>query len=188
MPARPDAGHRLRSELVSKLRGRSDSDAKILFVGILNHHLPRGQRAILVGGALVQFYTAGAYVTGDIDLMGNRKAIGEALKAAGFVEEGRYFSHPDLHLVVEVPGDSLRGGEHVVEIEFEGYRIPSVRLEDAIVDRLLAAKYWKSATDWEQALLLYATHAGRVDSKILAARAEEERVEDVLEQLISTVK
>lgn len=135
---------------------------------------------VLVGGSLVEFYTGGQYVSGDIDLIGDRAAIGKALDSAGFEREGRHFSRDDLGLFVEVPKADLRKGERTTIIEFEGRRVEAVTLEDLIVDRLLAAKFWSSRTDREQAILLLAAHADRLDRARLAARARTENVADEL--------
>lgn len=157
-------------------------------MGILNKHLPAGQRAVLVGGSLVEFYTAGAYTTGDVDLVGPRDVIRRVLREAGFIESGRYFVREDVELVVEVPGPTLRKSETIAEIEFEGYRIPAVTLEDALVDRLLAAKYWRSPTDWEQAALLYGAHRDRIDEGQLLSKAKANEVEDKVRELKSLFK
>ncbi len=155
----------------------------MLLVGVLNRHLPEGRRAILVGGALVQFLTDGAYITGDVDVIGDAGSILPLLEAAGFEREGRVYVQVDLGLVVDIAGDSLRRGESVTIIEFEGYRVPAVTLEDAIVDRLLAAKFWKSTTDQEQAVLLLRSHRDDVDAAALRGKARANEVGDLLKKL-----
>src|ERR1051326_2414763 len=40
---------------------RAPEDRKILFFAPLNDHLPKGYRAVLVGGTPVEFYTQGQY-------------------------------------------------------------------------------------------------------------------------------
>ena len=157
----------------------------MLFVGVLNRYMPEGREAVLVGGALVEFYTDGAYVTGDIDLIGDRDSILPLLVAAGFDRQGRVFFQDDLELVVDIAGRSLRRGESVQYIEFEGYRVPSVTLEDAIVDRLLAAKFWQSRTDWEQAVLLFTAHRNSVDRAVLTGKVRANDVGDTLRKLIA---
>lgn len=138
---------------------------------------------MLVGGSLVEFYTTGVYTTGDVDLVGDRDPIGALLTAAGFERDHRYYVRDDLGIVCEVPSRSLRPTETIVDIEVEGYTVPAVSVEDAIVDRLLAAEYWKSATDWEQAMLLYQAHRNRLDSKQLRKKAKENRVGKTLNEL-----
>lgn len=170
------------------MKDRASADRRILLVGLLNKYLPPDERPILVGGALVEFYTRGGYTTGDVDLIGNRSASGALLKAAGFKEEGRLFVREDLGLAVELPKDTLRRTETVVEFEVAGYRIRAVSIEDAIVDRLLAAKFRKSETDWEQAILLYGAHEKRLDRAALASKAKGNDLEDFVARLAETVE
>ena len=59
----------------------------------------------MVGGATVEFYTRGAYVTGDVDLI--VPGLGEVatvLKSLGFVQRGLSFVHP-----VDLPAERLAG-------------------------------------------------------------------------------
>jgi len=174
-------------ELEAALRGRPRDERKLLLVGVLNKHLPEGREAVLVGGALVEFYTSGGYVTGDVDLIGDRDAIVPLLEAAGFAKSARTWWNTDLELVVDIAGRDLRRTEDVVRVEFAGYSIPTVSLEDLIVDRLLAAKYWKSRTDWEQAMLLLRAHRGRVDPSALKRKAGLNDVGDWLQHLFGAI-
>jgi len=159
----------------------------MLFVGVLNRHMPEGREAVLVGGALVEFYTSGAYVTGDLDIIGDRDAIVPLLESAGFFKSGRTWWNTDLELVVDIAGRDLRRTETVVAVEFEGFTVPTVSLEDLIVDRLLAAKYWKSPTDWEQAVLLLTAHESRVSVGALKQKAAANDVGDSLRELTKVV-
>jgi len=170
-------------ELRTALRGLPERDMKIVFVGVLNRHLPKGQRAVLVGGALVELYTDGAYVTGDVDLIGDSGYIGPLLLSAGFRRSGRHYVEPKLGLAVEVAGRSLRHTETVQYVEFRGYDVPVVSVEDAVVDRLLGAKFWKSQTDWEQAILLFAAWRSRLNVEVLRDKARANEVDDFLREL-----
>ncbi len=66
---------------------------------------------------------------------------------------------------------SVEVGPHAVRI---------VGVEDLIVDRLAAAKLWKSERDMEQAKILIAAHRRQIDAEYLRRRAREENVEDLL--------
>ena len=175
-------------ELKTALLGRPRDERKLLLVGVLNKYLLGGREAVLVGGALVEFYTSGGYVTGDIDVVGDRDRIVPLLEAAGFKRNARTWWNTDLEFVVDIAGRDLRRTEEVVRVEFAGYSIPTVTLEDLIVDRLLAAKYWKSRTDWEQAVLLLRAHQNRVDSASLERKAGQNDVADWLENLIRAIE
>lgn len=187
MADRPSAGP-FRARLEATLRGRSPPDRRILFVGLLNQALPADTRAVLVGGAAVEFYTVGGYVTGDVDLVGPREEVAKVLQKAGFREEGRYLTAPELGIVCEVPGRSLRETEEVQYVEFEGLKIPIVSPEDAIVDRLRAAKHWRSPTDWEQAVLLITAQAPNLRLPALRAKAQKNACEDALKDVLRRVQ
>ena len=174
-------------KLEGALRGRPRDERKMLFVGVLNKELPEGREAVLVGGALVEFYTSGGYVTGDLDLIGDRDTIIPLLESAGFSKSGRTWWNTDLELVVDIAGRDLRRTETIVRVVFEGFTIPTVSLEDLIVDRLLAATYWKSATDWEQAVLLLRAHKSRVNMTALKQKAAANDVRDALKELTKVV-
>ena len=179
-------GSAFAAELTKALAACEPSERKFVFVGVLSRHLRRG-RAVLVGGGAVELYTAGAYRTGDVDLIGDREDILPLLEGAGFEREDRLFVNEALELAVDVPGRTLRPTESVVYQEVRGYRVPVVSIEDAIVDRLLAAEYWKSDTDWEQAKLLLATHYDNADRQALEDRARRNDVERRLRDLLDVV-
>lgn len=175
------ASSAFRKELEQRLQGRELSDRKLLLVGVLNEFLPRGQRAVLVGGSLVQFYSAGAYESLDVDLVvSSREAVAALMREAGFAEDTRGFEDASTGLVLDISSKPFRATEEVVEAEFEGLKVPMLSLEDAIVDRLLAAKFWRSDTDYEQAFLLYAAVPGRVREEVLTQRATQNDVADFL--------
>ena len=175
------------SELESALSGRAPADRRILFVGVLNKYLPPNRKAVLVGGGAVEFYTVGGYTTGDVDLIGDRALVRDLLLSAGFREQGRLFLRPELGLVAEVLSMTRRPTEDVTTVVVEGYPVPILTVEDVIIDRLLAAKFWKSPTDWEQAILLAATHQKRLDRAKLREKAGPNEVEDVLAELLALV-
>ena len=135
----------------------------------------------------MEFYTSGGYVTGGLDIVGDRDGIMSLLESAGFTKSARTWWNTDLELVVDIVGRDLRKTEDVVRVEFAGFTIPTVSLEDLIVDRLLAAKYWKSRTDWEQAILLLRAHASRVDASALRRKAQLNDVGDWLKHLSKAV-
>ncbi len=175
------------AELERALASCAREERKFVLVGVLNRHLPRRGRAVLVGGGAVELYTVGAYVTGDVDLVGDREAIVRLLTEAGFEQSGRVFVREDLEFAVDVPGSTLRPGETVIDVEVGGYRVPVVSVEDAVVDRLLAAKFWDSRTDWEQAVLLVRAHRADLDRGALSRKARANEVDDWLQDLLAEI-
>lgn len=174
-------------EFTELVRGRSLQDRRIFAVVYLNRHLPPSRRAVLVGGALVEFLTGGQYTTGDIDLVGVREDVIELLLQVGFEEDGRYLVSEEFDLVLEVPGRELRDSEEVVTRLYSGLEFLTVTTEDAVIDRLCAAKFWQSQTDWEQAYLIARIHLGELDIPKLKEKALENRVEDILAELLEAV-
>lgn len=169
--------------LREKLSELSVRDRKPVFVALLDEHLPEDQGVVLVGGCMVEVLTSGAYTTGDIDLIGPSDHVHTLLDEAGFESEGRHFVHPELGLTVELVGPDLDSDQTRTMLEYKGYDVPTVTLEDVIIDRLNAYKHWNSPTDWEQAILVYKTHEHRVDAERLQEKARVNLVEDVLEEL-----
>src|SRR2546422_1048270 len=60
------------------------------------------------------------------------------------------------------------------------YQVRIVGVEDLIIDRLAAAKFWKSQVDLEQAKALWKGFRKQIDLQYLRRTAREEKVEDVL--------
>src|SRR5262245_52155394 len=78
---------------------------------------------ILVGGAAVEFYTAGGYTTKDIDLaLSHGPWTDTAFAELGFGKEGRYWYREDLELLFEAPAPAGLPGETAprTRIEIEG--------------------------------------------------------------------
>ncbi|MBI2077706.1 MAG: hypothetical protein HYT80_04945 [Euryarchaeota archaeon] len=176
-----------RAELTRLLRGRELTEKKLLFVGWLNAQLPRGVEAVLVGGSLVQFYSGGAYESVDIDLVARRREeVRGVLLGAGFAGDVRGFEDAELELIVDLSTKGLRRTETVQYLTIEGWRVPVVSLEDAIVDRLLGAKAWRSDQDWEQAVLMFRTNEARVRLPALEEKALRNDVADFLRRLVES--
>ena len=114
-----------------------------------------GQEPILVGGAAVEFYTHGAYTTRDIDMVapGGPKLI-DIMTRLGFDRMGKDFIHRTLNIYIEFPSAFLSQGETASIIEIDGIKLEIISIEDLIVDRLCAYKFWKSGIDGVNAMIL----------------------------------
>jgi len=106
-------------------------------------------RPILVGGAAVEYYSAGTVATGDFDLCTPMQPeCEEELQRIGFVKPSgpgkvtRGWVHPDLQLgfeiVAEVPMDGNVDREHIVLIDgvVPDESIAIISVEDLIADRM----------------------------------------------------
>jgi len=105
-------------------------------------------RPVLVGGAAVEFYTGGAVVSGDFDIVTQaEEALGQALLAEGFRREDRPgwllrgYYHPELALGVEIVGRALFEGQAdesrvlIVQVTPEA-AVALAPVEDLIADRM----------------------------------------------------
>lgn len=59
---------------------------------------------MIVGGSAIEIYTGGLYVSGGVDLVGERDALIHTLEQWGFRRDGRLWSRPDLQLWVDPVG------------------------------------------------------------------------------------
>lgn len=138
-----------------------------------------GQDPILVGGAAVEFYTQGGYSTNDIDMVApGGPPLVRVMGQLGFKKIGKDFFQPDLKIYVEFPGRALGKGERFQEIKMGDQKLKILSIEDLIVDRLAAFKFWQSAIDGTNAMLLL--ELDHVDEERLNARAKQAGVNDAL--------
>jgi hypothetical protein len=106
------------------------------------------ERPVLVGGGAVEFYTGGAVMSGDLDVVTDAQPVFEAaLIDLGFRREDRPghllrgLYHPKLDIGVEVVSGSLFGGAgdkakiRLVALRDSG-QVAIAPLEDMIADRM----------------------------------------------------
>ena len=140
---------------------------RLLALGMLTKRLAKhGIEPILVGGAALEFYTAGGYATTDVDLaMTASQEVHEAFAALGFEREGRYWHHAELDLLFEAPAPAGLPGEDSprTETEVDGLRIVVIGIEDLLIDRLRAWVHWRSDEDARWARRLAFLYAERID-------------------------
>jgi hypothetical protein len=131
-------------------------------VFISDHLCLCGIRVVLTGGACVSIYTDNKYMSYDLDLVlvssEEQKKTKALILALGFVEEGRYFRHPDAEFFLDFLSPPLSvGSEPVKQISEikKGKRI--LRLlspTDCVKDRLAAFYHWNDKQALEQAVLV----------------------------------
>lgn len=123
-------------------------------------------RPVLVGGAVVEFYTGGNIVSGDFDVVTiAQQELEQALIDRGFQRHGlrRGVLHPQLGIGVEVvsgrlfDGASDRARVRLVAIGDRGEAVPIPPVEDIIADRM--GQYCANPSGHkdmlEQAVVLY---------------------------------
>ena len=184
MPVKID--HDLIDQLKHRLREASRAEKyperHMEIVSILYESLkPYDIRPILVGGAAVEFYTRGGYTTGDLDLVapGGRE-LAETMRALGFLKRGKDWINDELEVSVEFWSDDLGPDEEYNEILMRGMKIRILSLEDLIVDRLCAYKWWNSSIDGVNVMLLLESEIG-YDDKVTIRKGKREDVYDALQ-------
>ncbi len=160
---------------------------KLLLIGYFFDRLARnGVTSFLVGGQAVEVYTAGQFVTGDIDItVSDRDKAEKLLSQMSFAREGMIWLNKDLGMAVQIVASYPSRTKMARTIEVEGSEVRIVGVEDLIIDRLVAAKYWRSnpKLDTEQATVLLSVFRNNIDRVYLRKRALEERVRDYLNQI-----
>jgi hypothetical protein len=139
-----------------------------------------GRDPVLVGGAAVEFYTQGGYSTADIDMVAEGGSdLFRVMSALGFERFGKDFKDIKRAIYVEFPGSSLKASERVDTIAVGRRTLRVISIEDLIVDRLNAYKFWRSGIDGLNTLLLL--EMGAPNQARLLQRARQEDVADALE-------
>lgn len=160
----------------------------LLFLGILTEAIKsEGIKPVLVGGRALEFYTLGGYATKDIDIVLNgRTRAGIALKEMGFQKNPgeRHWYHEELDIALEIPGDYLAGStEKLTVVEIGGMECYIIGVEDLIVDRLAAAKFWGVETDLQWAAKILALNIDDIDDDYLGEAAQKAGVDDFLKKV-----
>jgi hypothetical protein len=174
--------------ILKRLDGELDVlKKKLILIGYLFEELSKsGVMSCLVGGEAVELYTAGQFVTGDIDItVSDRSVATKLLQRVGFEREGMIWLNEKLKIAVQVVATHPSHAEKIRVIQVEGYAIRVVGVEDLIVDRLVAAKYWRSnpGMDTEQATVLYQNFRQSIDTVYLERRVGEENIEDIFKEI-----
>ena len=147
----------------------------------------------VVGGAAVQFYTQGDYSTYDLDtiLQGDTKEIVESIMTRlGFkrTTNYRHFEHPFFGFTVEFPASPISVGSRVISkinnIETEEGLVRVIKLEDIIMDRIVATVEWRDKPSLDQAKLLYLKNKKQIDLDYLTDFAKKEGYWKTLQEVL----
>jgi len=171
----------LKTELQAASQLKEPAERAVVIASIVAEALRRvGQDPILVGGAAVEFYTQGDYTTADIDMVSpGGPDLWKVMDQLSFKRVGKDFINEALKIYIEFPGSRLGPTEMANQITLGTRKLRIISMEDLIVDRLCAYKFWKSATDGMAALMLL--EQSEVDEGRVGNRAREEDVEDALQ-------
>ncbi len=137
---------------------------------------------VLVGGAAVEFYTSGRYATGDLDFVcPSSPDLSRVMERLGFTRYGKNWVDERLKLYIEFPSSSLAEGETYDLIKGDDCEIRIISVEDLIVDRLSAFKFWKSLADARNVILLL--EICEYDEKLLNQKAKKADLLDTLKTI-----
>lgn len=169
-----------KKELDALVHKKDDAERRICAAGIIAEALKELQLdPVLVGGTAVEFYTRGRYTTADIDLVSpGGNDLRQLMSQMGFIRMGKDFVDKKRRLYVEFPSEQLRRHEQTQLIDLGRRQLRIISVEDLIVDRLMAFKFWQSAIDGVNVMLLLEMQD--VDQVRLAERAGQEDVSDAL--------
>lgn len=168
-------------QFVEEVRSPDPVERLLVAASIVASELePGGIIPVVVGGSAVEFYTRGAYLTIDIDLiLPGSQMIDEVLKSLGFQRTaGASYIHPVADVVIDLPKEPLEGDpDRITQVVVKGRTAYIIGLEDAIVDRLRAAAYWADERSREWATHLMAANWEEIDWLYLEGVAAKERPE-----------
>ena len=184
----------MQNELKGILLIEDPVKRRATFVAILSKEIThRGEKApVVVGGEAVELYTQGSYTTGDIDIKSPRAATESILREWGFRKKGRTWFNKEMDIYVDWVGASLDEGEEaenrIATVKIgAGLEIRVISIEDLVIDRLNAAKWWEDVDSltWARVLLGVKRRLGeKVDVSYLRRRANEEEIADFLDKVL----
>ena len=161
---------------------------RLLALGLLTRRLAKhGIEPILVGGAALEFYTAGGYARStSVVALPTSREVDAAFVSLGFEREGRYWYHAELDMLFEALARAGLPGEDAprTQTDVGGLRIVVIGIEDLLIDRLRAWVHWKSDEDGRWARRLAALYSERIDWHYVHSRVTPIREEaDAARQL-----
>jgi predicted nucleotidyltransferase len=186
-------------ELINRARAAEDKLERQMCVAaaISSAFEKRGIQAVLVGGAVVEYYTAGGYTTVDIDMILpplEKQEIETVMKELGFerFEDYRHWLHPHIPIPVEFPPGPLQIGhlliQEVNEIEIEKIKLKILKVEDILLDRLIMGQEWKDLQAQIQAEMLMYVHYTEIDWSYVYQKSSQLRILKLFQKIQRKVK
>jgi len=168
-----DTSHKLQKLIDTAIATKDKLERQIYAAAVISSAFEKkGIQTVLVGGAVVEYYTAGGYTTADIDMILpplEKEEIETVMKELGFerFEDYRHWLHPDIPVPVEFPPGPLQVGHLLIhevnEIEVEKIKLKILKVEDILLDRLIMAQEWKDLQAQIQAEMLMYAHYTELD-------------------------
>ncbi|HEX5035643.1 MAG TPA: hypothetical protein VFX30_00580 [bacterium] len=184
------------SNALRKIARLPPFDQQITLAALLSRLFrEKGMDFILVGGATVQFYTQGEYQTKDIDIIlrgDTKEDIEEIMHSLDFkrTTNYRHFENPLFAFSVEFPPSPIQVGRRTITkvslIKTPEGPLEIIRIEDIIMDRIIAGVEWKDARSIDQAKLIWRKNKDMIDLDYLTDFSKKEGYWKTLQKVIET--
>lgn len=166
----------------------NELEKRLSLIGFLTKNLQAQNLPppVIVGGCAVEIYTFGKYMTQDIDILGAKEALFPLLHNLEFQQENGIFWNDSIGIVIDWQGNGSQ--EPVLNLKDSKGQICAslLNINDLIIDRLCAKKFWKDTDSFMWAEILYNLAKEKelgLDQQYLQNRAVEEDVAELVAQL-----
>jgi predicted nucleotidyltransferase len=193
-----DTSHKLQKLIDTATATKDKLERQIYVAAVISSAFEKkGIQIVLVGGAVVEYYTAGGYTTADIDMILpplEKQEIETVMKKLGFerFEDYRHWLHPHIPVPVEFPPGPLQVGhlliQEVNEIEVEKIKLKILKVEDILLDRLIMAQEWKDLQAQIQAEMLMYAHYTEIDWPYVHQKSSQLGIFKLFQKVQRTVK
>lgn len=172
----------------------SEIGRKLAFMSYIGEALARQNipPPVIVGGTAVELYTSGQYATPDIDILGPRAEIMALLEALGFEKQkgdpGGIRWSEEFGVIIDWQGGACDGRALNLEDAKGELLIRAIGINELIIDRLCASKFWQhgESLEWARILLAIGLNNGfALDLDYLKELSRKEDVYDALESLLA---
>lgn len=134
---------------------------------VATHLQAQGIEVVLVGGLAVEIYTDNLYLTKDIDMVNTNysrpQVLHQAMAQLAFYKQGRVFISDTTEITVEFPSGPLAVGDELIQastvVQIGDLRLPILRQEDVVKDRLSAFMHWSDHQSLVQAVAIMRNHS-----------------------------
>ncbi|MDQ7843865.1 MAG: hypothetical protein QN141_13220 [Armatimonadota bacterium] len=151
-----------RAELAALRALANPLEVQLRTAAVIARILERlGHPVVVVGGSAVSFYTGGAYLSRDVDLVTTASGteLRDVLTELGFERRDGAWVHRDTDVVVDFPPPPLAGDlGRITRVDTEEGSVAIIGLEDLVIDRLNAVVHWQDTEAREWCISMLALH------------------------------